>query len=74
MSQTYGKNILVPQLGPPISVPDSDRPIIIPPKPSRPIEIDKPPPSEPEFPVREPDIQPTPQVVKVTINKVDTLR
>lgn len=68
------ENIPIPQPSPPIPVPDGDRPIIIPPGPSRPIEIDKPPPSVPGFPVREPDVQPTPQVVKVTINKVDTLR
>ena len=68
------ENIPIPQPSPLIPVPDGDRPIIIPPGPSRPIEIDEPPPSVPDFPVREPDVQPTPQVVKVTINKVDTLR
>ena len=68
------ENIPIPQSSPPIPMRDSNRPIIIPPEPSRPIEIDEPPPSEPDFPVREPDVQPTPQVVKVTINKVDELR
>ena len=68
------ENVPVPQPSQPIPMPDSDRPIIIPPKPSQPIGIDEPPPSEPGFPVREPDAQPTPQVVKFTINEVNTLR
>ena len=53
----------VPQSNPPVPVPDSSRPIIIPPEPSKPIEIDEPPPSEPAFPIREPGMQRQPQIV-----------
>ena len=54
----------VPQPNPGTPVPNEEDPIIVPPGPGAPIEIDDPPP-EPLFPVREPGTYSPPQLARI---------
>lgn len=59
----FGLNVPppVPQPNPGIRVPSEEDPIIVPPGPADPVEIDDPVP-EPVFPVREPGTRSPPQL------------